>query len=128
MHQDNKLWARNEEMLISDVRDSEGPIDPFKTIYQTKDKKNLITDKINLTTYLSPSSKAEQSGPGLKKIHNNKWTTTEQKFGRKKNRIFDDIKEAQPTRADLAPIFSSFNNNGIFDMPSRPKYVEEKVI
>ncbi len=41
----------------------------------------------------------------------------ENQFTRKKKRLFDELPPAQPTRADLQPLFSSFNPTGIFTAP-----------
>jgi hypothetical protein len=35
MHQDSKYWAKNDELLLADKTSGKGPVDPFKTIYQT---------------------------------------------------------------------------------------------
>ena len=30
MSQDKKFWAKNDEMLLADVKEEHGPVDPFK--------------------------------------------------------------------------------------------------
>ena len=65
--------------------------------------------------------KAEQEGPGIKRMHNYKWTTVENQFTRKKKRLFEELPEAQPTRADTMPLFSSFNPKGVFRPPKSSK-------
>ena len=82
-------------------------------------------DKVNQIVHHRPKQDeeimAEQDGPGVKKAHNYKWTTVENQFTRKKNRLFDDLPEAQPTRADVMPLFSSFNPKGVFKPPQSSK-------
>lgn len=54
MKQDNKFWARNDEMLLADTKFESGPMDPFKTISAAKEKKNNVIEKINNINHFSP--------------------------------------------------------------------------
>lgn len=101
MSQDQKFWARNDEMYLNDCQVEEGPIDPFKSTFTKTEKKKEVISKINQISHASPTTQAELEGPGLKKAHNYKWTTIENQFTRKKKRLFEELPVAQPTRADL---------------------------
>jgi hypothetical protein len=87
-------------MLLADTKnDAEStPIDPFKTIHCQQTKHTSIADKINSVTYMAPTDHAHEEGLGVKQSHNYKWTTIENQFCRKKNRLFDDLPKAEPTR------------------------------
>ena len=50
-----------------------------------------------------------------------RWTEAEATYSRKKNRIFNFIPELIPTVADLEPLYSSFNPNGVFQAPPNSK-------
>ena len=114
MHQDNKFWAKNDEMLLADTTESEGPRDTFKSSFGKLIEKKEICAKINSISHANITTQAEIEGPGIKKAHNYKWTTVENQFTRKKKRLFEELPTAQPTRADLQPLFSSFNPGGVF--------------
>jgi hypothetical protein len=85
-------------MMLSDVVEQPGPIDPFKTVYNKKVVKGDVADKVNLIVHHKPKENddilAELEGPGIKKAHNYKWTTVENQFTRKKKRLFDELPEA----------------------------------
>lgn len=49
------------------------------------------------------------------------WTENEAKHRKFKNRLFDFIPEPKPTKADIEPLFSSFNAKGIFIAPPSSK-------
>lgn len=79
-------------MLLADVKEEEGPIDPFKTTFTKVEKKTQVLDKVTTMTHLTPmTDAAEADGPGLKNSHNYRWTTIENQFTRKKNRLFDEL-------------------------------------
>lgn len=50
-----------------------------------------------------------------------RWTDAENKFTRKKNRIFAVIPESIPSKADVEPLFSSFNPKKVFKAPPSSK-------
>lgn len=65
-------------MLLSDVRDGPGPVDPFKTEHSRLDKKTHVIEKVTHITHFSPKGEeAEHEGPGIKNSHNYRWTTVE---------------------------------------------------
>ena len=41
-----KFWARPDQMLLADVKEESGPIDPFKTTFSKVDKKSEVMDKV----------------------------------------------------------------------------------
>jgi hypothetical protein len=47
LKQDQKVWAKRDEMLINDTLLEEGPVDPFKTIHMIKPRKKHLADKIS---------------------------------------------------------------------------------
>lgn len=69
-------------MLLSDVKEEAGPIDPFKTMYNQQHRKSEVAGKISQITHHQPKNemeelRAENEGPGIKRSHNYKWTTVE---------------------------------------------------
>lgn len=115
-------------MLLSDVVEESAPSDPFQTTHVSKIKRLDIVDKINNTNYATNKPvideeyyASENQGIGFKRNHNYKWTTVENQFTRKKKRLFEELPELQPTRADVMPLYSSFNAKGIFKPPTSSK-------
>jgi hypothetical protein len=117
LKQDNKFWARNDLMYLSDCNldPNQVPQDDFKKNYVKRGKKNQVLQKVTAISHTrDPSSLKSEGGPGIKKKHNTKWTTFENQFNGKKNRLFDELPTAHPTREDVIPLFSSFNPGFVF--------------
>ena len=125
LKQDQKFWAKNDEMYLADTKSEMAPIDPFKTIYQKKIRKQEVIEKVTQAHFNKPNQEQEMlahhEGPGVKRTHNYRWTTVENQYARKKKRLFDELPTAQPTRADVMPLFSSFNPKGVFKPPASSK-------
>lgn len=69
-------------MYLADVSDISAPPDPFKTTYNKKTQKLEVVDKVNNAPYYKPhldeeDLTSEQIGPGVKRVHNYRWTTVE---------------------------------------------------
>lgn len=56
-----------------------------------------------------------------KKATDMRWTDVELAHSRQKNRVFQYIEELKPTKADLEPMYSSFNPKRIFKAPPSSK-------
>ena len=125
LKQDQKFWAKNDEMYLADTMSEMAPTDPFKTIYQKKVRKQEVIEKVTHIHFNKPNEDEEilahHEGPGVKRVHNYRWTTVENQYARKKKRLFDELPTAQPTRADVMPLFSSFNPKGVFKPPMSSK-------
>lgn len=47
MKQDNKLWSRNDQMLLADFTDEEAPKDPFRAYSKQLKSKEKLSEKPN---------------------------------------------------------------------------------
>ena len=109
-------------MLLADTKNEEAPlIDPFKTgqfggtAGMLCGTKNEIADKVTRITSACLPVKGEVGETEFaRRTHNFRWTTVENQFSRKKKRLFEDMPRLEPTRADLIPLYSSFNPQGVF--------------
>lgn len=120
LKQDKKYWAKADQMLLADHLEEYGPVDPFKQTHIAVHKKTQIVEKINQITHLAPTEDVHDEANQTRKTHNYKWSTIENQFTRKKNRLFDELPPAKVTRADQEPLFSSFHPKGIFNPPVAP--------
>lgn len=78
-------------------------------------RKNEVAEKPN-------NVKKLLKGKVLKKNKTTmRWTDAELLYGRKKERLFDKIPEARAAKADIEPMYSSFNPKHIFKAPPSSK-------
>jgi hypothetical protein len=68
-------------------------------------------------THHPPTEDVHDDANQNRKTHDYKWSTIENQFSRKKNRLFDELPPAKVTRADTEPLYSSFNPKGVFNPP-----------
>lgn len=95
MKEDQKYWAKNDQMKLSDVQEGQGPQDKFKETHVNREYKNNVVNKVQQVTHWQDvNQKSIQFKEGYKKQQ--KWTEAE-KFQRcqLEERLFDKIvKEA----------------------------------
>ena len=77
MHQTNKFWAKNDEILLADIKSEEAPPDPFKTIHEQLKKKNLVAQKVTKISHYTANENVMGEPQTGTKSHNHRWTTIE---------------------------------------------------
>lgn len=79
MLQDRKYYAKNDEMLLQDIKEEAGPSDDFKKTHTKQFKKNSVQEKVNNTKYFKDREEdlvdLDPSRPPNK--HNCRWTSLE---------------------------------------------------
>ena len=123
MKQTNKYWAKDDEVLLADIKEGQAPSDPFKTTYVKKqNKKNDSTEKALTKNYL-------KNGNAAKKGHlhqtNWRWTEVENRYTSVKGRLFDKMPVAFNSPFDYNPLFSSFTKDKIFVPPMTSKEAQD---
>jgi len=120
MKQDKQWFARNDEMLLGDLRDSENPKDPFKINYFKKPPPKEITGKA-FTENLVKGTKKK----GVRMERTNwRYTEIEHRYSSVKERLFDNIPKAYNCQKDWDPLYSSFSVNKVFVPPMDAKKYE----
>jgi len=47
LRQEQKVWAKKDQMLINETMQEEAPADPFKTIHIVKQRRNELMPKVS---------------------------------------------------------------------------------
>lgn len=120
--QDNKIWSKNDLMLLADFSSEEAPKDPHKVFVKSVKRKDKYSEKPNHQKRIK-INKNTRSGPS------NAMRWSEQEGRRRyKGRLFDKIKKAVVSMADDEPLYSSFNKGGVFIPPpcSKDALIQQK--
>ena len=107
MTQERKTYAKNDELLLGDLREDENPqTDMFK---MSRVKKVVKPDPIIKLTSV-PWAKTMHSGSLVRRGKvSQRWSEAELKHSHLKKRLFDCLPAATTLLSDLEPLYSSFN-------------------
>lgn len=61
MKENQKYWAKNDEIKLSDVREGEAPVDKFKQEYHERQYKNSVATKVQTINHWQDLSKSAKS-------------------------------------------------------------------
>ena len=119
LKQQQKFWAKDDKILVSDVDGTEAPIDPFKTEHHLK---SASFSRLLYTIPTSPTKVLMDPFKGRLK-HNKtqqKWSMLESFHrGNPKNRFETQLATLLTT--DSKPLFSSFTKSGHINIESTLK-------
>ena len=116
--QDRKIWAKNDELFISDNRAESAPEDVFKANRAIKLRKKEVTAKPNAGEFFhDPKCRVRKSNA------EKSWTNYEQGC-RYTNRSECMVRVAKPPigLAERAPLYSSFTKDKQFYDPKHEKF------
>ena len=85
---DRGKWSKNDKFKITDFTGDDAPVDDFKQSHTKQVVKDSIADKP--TQIIRPKDSKVKREQGQQK-----WTTVENMFSRKKERLFDTLPSAR---------------------------------
>ena len=99
---------------MADFEEGAPAADDFKTIHHAKSTHQELP--------MEPNKIQQPKTDKVKRERaDKKWTTVQNMFSRKKERLFESLPAAREERKDFDPLFSSFNPDGVFHAPPSSK-------
>jgi len=114
--QNMKYWAKKEDYILSDVRETQPKADDFKNTHVQQKRKNLISTSPNKINRISNQKKGV-FGTSQKQKRDYRWTSLENQFVDRNNKYSAEVDQTRAERGDYDPLYSSFNPNGTFQPP-----------
>jgi len=68
MKEEQKFWAKTQDMKLADVKEEEAPVDPFKQTFSKQIPKNTVAEKIQTQTHWMPKEE-DVLEPKQKRAH-----------------------------------------------------------
>ena len=55
LKENQKIWAKNDDLKLADINSAGAPLDPFKTSHIQQPKKDEVAPKIHTVTHWTPN-------------------------------------------------------------------------
>lgn len=115
--QNMKYWKKVEDLVLNDAIHEQASPDAFKTIYVKKERKNKVAENPNKLNQIKYNSNQTLNNTIEKQKIDYKWTTIENQFVERSNKLTADVDRTRAERGDYEPLYSSFNPNKTFVPP-----------
>lgn len=63
MKENSKFWAKNDDIRLADVQQTNAPVDPFKTQFAPKQQKNEVASKVHTINHWQKDQDEQVSDP-----------------------------------------------------------------